>query len=170
MKISIIGYSGSGKSTLAGKLAEKYGAPVLYLDTLHWLPGWKERPREEELTYLGSFLDENDSWVIDGNYGKLHFERRTEEADLIILMLFSRFSSLRRIIRRYRENKGRTRDSMTDGCPEKIDREFLHWVLIGSRTKKRRQLYSDVLKKHRAKCIIIKNQRQLDRYEKSQFH
>ena len=47
MKILIMGYSGSGKSTLAGYLGKKYGIPVLHLDHVFWLPGWKARPREE---------------------------------------------------------------------------------------------------------------------------
>ena len=49
MKTMIIGYSGSGKSTLAKTIADKEGVPSLFLDTVHWLPGWKERPREEEI-------------------------------------------------------------------------------------------------------------------------
>lgn len=48
MKIAIIGYSGSGKSTLAQALAVAYNAPALYLDQVHWLPGWVERPAAEE--------------------------------------------------------------------------------------------------------------------------
>ena len=48
MKIAVIGYSGAGKSTLAKALGERYGAEVLYLDQVHWLPGWRERPADEE--------------------------------------------------------------------------------------------------------------------------
>ena len=44
MKIAILGTSGSGKSTLAKRLGERYGLPVLYMDTVHFLPGWVERP------------------------------------------------------------------------------------------------------------------------------
>lgn len=47
MRIAVIGYSGSGKSTLAARLGAAYGVPVLHLDSVHWLPGWVERPREE---------------------------------------------------------------------------------------------------------------------------
>ena len=68
MKIAILGTSGSGKSTLAKQLGEQCGAPVLHLDAVHFLPGWVERAPEEEKTILSRFLDEHDSWVIDGNY------------------------------------------------------------------------------------------------------
>ena len=47
MKIAILGTSGSGKSTLAKRLGERYGLPVLYMDTVHFLPGWVERPFAE---------------------------------------------------------------------------------------------------------------------------
>lgn len=47
MKIMVIGYSGSGKSTLSQYLGKKYGIPVLHLDRMFWLPGWKALPREE---------------------------------------------------------------------------------------------------------------------------
>ena len=48
MKIAILGTSGSGKSTLAQTLGAAYHAPVLHLDTVHFLPGWVERPLDEE--------------------------------------------------------------------------------------------------------------------------
>ena len=48
MKIAILGTSGSGKSTLAKRLGETYGLPVLHMDTVHFLPGWVERPFAEE--------------------------------------------------------------------------------------------------------------------------
>ena len=56
MKIAVIGYSGSGKSTLAGKLGEKYGIPVLYLDTVHFLPGWIIRDFEEKTEIIGGVI------------------------------------------------------------------------------------------------------------------
>ena len=164
MKTVIIGFSGSGKSTLARAIGEKQGAPVLYLDKVHWLPGWRERERDEELKILGDFLGENASWVIDGNYNSLYFERRLEEADRIIFMDFNRFRCLIRAIKRRREYNGKTRFSITEGCPEKIDLEFLKWLLIDGRTKKRRQRYLDAVAKYPEKSLVIKNQRQLDKF------
>ena len=168
MKIALIGYSGSGKSTLAQKLGQKYGAEVLHIDTVHWLPDWQERPREEEEQMMQSFLDTHDTWVIDGNYKKLLFDRRMEEADRIIFMAFNRFSCLYRVIRRYRTYKGRTRESITEGCDEKIDKEFLLWILRDGRSKKHKRAYQDVLDRYGEKTVVIKNQRQLTHYEKTQ--
>ena len=165
MKIAIIGFSGCGKSTLAAKLARHYGCEALFLDTVHWLPGWKERPRNEELSIVGDFLDSHDSWVIDGTYSKLHYDRRMEEADRIIFMRFNRFVCFARAVKRYRAYKGRTRESMTEGCPERINFEFAKWLLIDGRTKKRKKKFYDIVEKYPEKSVIIKNQKQLDAFE-----
>ncbi|MBU3819109.1 MAG: DNA topology modulation protein FlaR [Candidatus Faecalibacterium intestinavium] len=142
MKIAIVGYSGSGKSTLAGRLGEAFCAPVLCLDRLHWLPGWTERPDQEARALLEDFLDQNDSWIIEGNYIKtLLWERRMAEADRIYLLAFGRWRCLWRVIRRYLENRGKSRDSMAEGCPERLDPAFLRWVFWDSRTKNKRADY-----------------------------
>ena len=81
MKIVVNGYSGSGKSTLARRLGKLYQIPVLHLDTVHWLPGWEEKAEEQERSEVRAFMDRNASWVIDGNYRKLEYERRLQEPD-----------------------------------------------------------------------------------------
>ncbi len=164
MKIALIGYSNCGKSTLARKLGEKQGSPVLYLDKVQFLPGWKVREDEEKLRIIADFLDENDSWVIDGNYSSLYQERRMSEADMIIFMNFNRFVCLHRAYKRLRTNKGKTRFSMTEGCPEKIDREFFSWLLFKGRSKKHRQRFKRICERYPEKIVVIKNQRQLDRF------
>lgn len=166
MKIAIIGYSGSGKSTLAAKLGKKYGIPVLHIDTIQWLTGWKERPSEEKQAILKEFLDTHGEWVIDGNYKKLSFDRRMAEADRIIFLAFNRFSCTYRVIKRYFKYKGKSRASMTEGCDEKIDFEFLKWVFHTGRTKDRKKVYYDAIEKYADKSVIIKNQRQLTKFEK----
>ena len=134
MKIAILGTSGSGKSTLAKRLGERYGLPVLHMDTVHFLPGWVERPFAEEEAIVRQFLDENaGGWVIDGNYSKTCYARRLEEADKIIVLWFSPLVCLWRAIRRWQQNKGRVRESSAPGCEEKIDAEFVRWILHDGR-------------------------------------
>ncbi len=164
MKISVMGYSGSGKSTLARVLGEKYGAEVLHFDAIHWLPGWKENTKEEKLRLTEEFLNSHDSWVIDGNYKRFLLERRIEESDRIILMLFGPISCLIRVIKRYIKYKGRTRPDMGAGCDEKIDREFVKWVLWEGRSKDKREYFKSLEREHPEKVIVIKNQRELDRF------
>lgn len=168
MKIALIGYSNCGKSTLARKLGEKHGIPVLYLDKVQFLPGWRVRAEEEKLRIVEDFLDENESWIIDGNYSSLYQERRMAEADRIVFMSFNRFTCLHRAYKRLRTNKGQARFSMTEGCPEKIDREFFGWLLFKGRSKKYKRRYAKICASYPEKLVVIKNQRQLDEFCKNE--
>ena len=162
MKIAIIGYSGSGKSTLARKLAERYDLPVLHFDTVQFRPNWEIRPQASKEIMTKTFLDLHKDWVIDGNYSRLSFARRMEEADVIIQLRFNRFASLWRVTRRYLTYKEGTRPDMAEGCKEKLDPEFISWVLWKGRTKSHRQRYRSIKARYPEKTIVIKNQKQLD--------
>lgn len=166
MKIAIIGHSGSGKSTLAAFLGEKYGLPVLHIDTIHFLPNWVERELEDELSLMRAFLDENSErgWVIDGNYRKLEHERRMEEADLIIYLNYGRFTCYRRAKERARKYRNTVRPSIAPGCPEKFDREFRTWILRGGRTKPKLERYAALIEQYKEKSVEIKNDLELRRF------
>lgn len=163
MKIQIYGYSGSGKSTLAHDLGAKLGLPVLHMDTVHFLPGWRVREMDEKRRMVETFM-KNDDWVIDGNYTNLFYRERMEQADRIIFMNFNRLTCLRRVLRRYLENRGRSRTSMAEGCNEKIDAEFIRWVLWGSRTRRARRRNADIAREYAHKTTILRNQRELDAF------
>jgi len=165
MKIEIMGYSGSGKSTLCRKLAEIYNVPHLHLDTVHFLPNWAVRNDEEKQEIVNAFLDDNqEGWVIDGNYTKLSYERRVDEADIVIQLLFSRINCLFRCVKRFFTYKGKSRPDMTEGCKEKIDWEFIKWILWEGRSKTARNRYKKIQEQYPNKVIVIRNQSQLDEY------
>lgn len=135
MKIAILGHSGSGKSTLASVLGDKYGLPVLHFDSIHFLPGWVETDRPYKRKIVTEFLDANpEGWVIDGNYLKICAQRRFEEADRILYLDFPRRVCLPRVLKRWVKYRGKTRPDMGEGCEEKVDREFLLWVLRDGRS------------------------------------
>ena len=163
MKIAIIGHSGSGKSTLARKLAEAYHLPVLHFDTVQFRPNWEIRPQPSKEIMTKTFLDVHTSWVIDGNYSKLSYTRRMEEADVIVVMLFNRWRCLWRVTKRYLKYKHKTRPDMAQGCQEKLDWEFVKWILRDGRSKAARERYGWVLSRYPNKTIVVKNQRQLNR-------
>ncbi|MBE6991082.1 MAG: DNA topology modulation protein [Ruminococcaceae bacterium] len=164
MRIAILGHSGSGKSTLARKIGELYDLPVLHLDTLQFESNWVERDKDEARLMCRAFMDFNDSWVIDGNYTWQFQQERLDNADLIVFMLFNRFNCLYRAFKRYKNYKGKSRPDMTDGCDEKLDREFITWILFSSRTAEKEEKRAFLKQKYASKMRIIKNQRQLDRF------
>ena len=168
MKIMITGYSGSGKSTLCRKLHERYHVPELHLDMVQFLPNWEVRAEAEKQEIVRAFLDDHpDGWVIDGNYSGLSYERRCSEADVIIQMLFGRLECLFRCARRYRMYQGKSRPDMAEGCNEKLDGEFVRWILWESRSPKIRARYRLVREQYPEKVVVIRNQRQLNAYLKT---
>ena len=163
MKISILGYSGSGKSTLARHLAKYYKIPVLFLDTVNFLPDWVERDMDEGRLIVWNFI-QNDSWVIDGNYEDFFQRERLEQADKIIFMNFPRRICIYRAFKRYLKYKNKTREDMANGCIEKMDLEFIWWILHEGRTKKRRNHYKQIERDFKDKIVILKNTKEVDLY------
>ena len=163
MKIAILGYSGSGKSTLARHLADHYKIPVLFLDTVQFLPNWAERDKNEARSMVWEFM-QNGSWVIDGNYHDFYQKERLEQADRIIILNFPRIVCLYRALGRYFQYKNTTRESMTSGCIEKIDLEFVWWILYRGRTRKKRDHYKKIASFYQNKTLTFNNQKKVDKY------
>ncbi len=136
-KLLLIGPGGSGKSTLATQIGAHTGLPVIHLDALYWRPGWIEPTREEWRATLAALLAQ-DAWVMDGNFGGT-LERRLAAADTVIFFDLPPLLCLWRVLRRRVRYHGRSRPDMTPGCPEKIDLEFVWWIL-SYRGRKRRTL------------------------------
>jgi adenylate kinase family enzyme len=173
MKIAVIGFSGSGKSTLCRKLGEKYHLPILHLDKVEHLPQWQIRELPEKLQMVENFMEENSSWVIDGNYGKLFYWERMEQADKIIMMRFNRFDALCRVVRRYWANRGKHRPDMAQGCNEKLDFKFIKRVLLDGRKKEFRDRHEKVLERYPQKVIQLRTQQEIDTFweeEQQQRH
>lgn len=160
MKIAIIGYSGSGKSTLASQLGDFYNCPILYLDKIQFEANWIERDEETARGMVKDFLDNNENWIIDGNYTNLLREKRLEEADVIIFMCFSRLLCLFQAYKRYKKYKGKTRESMAADCNEKLDYEFIKWILIDGRSKVKKKQYADTIQKYSKKIVLLKNKKE----------
>ena len=126
-RILIIGLGGAGKSTLAQKLGEKLGLEVLHLDRFYWSSGWI-KPAPEEWTRTVTKLISRDSWIIDGDYSGT-LTQRIAACDTIIFLDLPAIVCLWRITKRRLLYRSKTRPDMAAGCPEKLDLEFVQWVL-----------------------------------------
>ena len=126
-RVLVIGSPGAGKSTLSHALARRTGLPLHHLDRMFWLPGWVERDRDEGRAELARVLAQ-DCWIIDGNYGST-LPLRIARADTVVWLDYPTALCLGRALRRWWMYRGHSRPDMTEGCPERLDGEFLLYIL-----------------------------------------
>jgi adenylate kinase family enzyme len=127
----VIGPGGSGKSTFATRLGRILGIEVKHLDRFYWRPGWT-KPSNEDWLQTVTELTRGDSWIVDGNYGGT-LALRAERCDTIIFLDMPRLLCIWRVTKRRLLHRNRSRPDMAEGCPEKLDREFISWVWNYSR-------------------------------------
>jgi adenylate kinase family enzyme len=123
----IVGPSGAGKSTLARRVSAELGVPLIHLDAHYWRPGWKEPSKTEWRAQVDELLA-RDAWIMDGNYSGT-FTERIAAADTIVFLDFSRAHCLYGVFSRWWKTRGRVREDLAPGCPEKLPGpDFLRWI------------------------------------------
>ncbi len=162
MKISIIGHSSSGKSTFAKRIAQVYQAPVLHIDKIFFAPNWVERDREVVEGEIRDFMNQ-DAWIIDGFYRRLATER-FDQADQLFIFDFNRFKCLYGAIVRRLKYHNQNRDSVCDGCKERLNPSFVWWILFEGRNKASRLKLKQMKETYQDKAIIFKNRKQVNDY------
>ena len=133
-RILVLGPSGSGKSTVGEKISRILDIPAIHLDMHYWKPKWVETPKDEWFDKVRELIT-SETWVMDGNYTAT-LTMRAEVADTIIFLDMTRRLSYFRVITRFLRNRGKTRRDVGEGCPEKIDLDFIRWIWEYPRIRK----------------------------------
>ena len=156
-RIVIIGCPGSGKSTLGRALGDKLNLPVVHLDRLWWTKGWKNVSREEFDTRLENALN-LDQWIIEGNYSRT-LEARLQRCDTVIYLDYSRWACLWGFFQRLLTRKGTARPDLPEGCPEKLEWDFVKYIWNFNKNNK---VLNDtqIAKAKHAKAIVLKNRKE----------
>ena len=159
-RIMIIGCCGSGKSTLAQKMHHITSIPLYHLDQYYWQPNWTETPKDEWKIIVEE-LAEKENWIIDGNYGGT-MDIRFEHADTIVYMDYSTIKCLGRVVKRTFKYKGQVRPDMPEGCKERFDFDFLHYVATYNLIRRKSILKKLTDLKNTKKIIRIRSEKDED--------
>lgn len=126
-RVLVIGCSGGGKSTLSQTICERLNLPYVSMDRdFYWLPGWIKRARAEERSLIAAKVAE-ERWLMDGS-GQSSFDLRLPRTNLILWVRMPRWLCLWGALSRAVMGYGRTRPEMAEGCPERINGEFLRYI------------------------------------------
>ncbi len=126
-KVLVIGCPGSGKSTLSFKLSQLTGIPLIVLDKYYWQEDWTPMDEERWKSCCADLIS-RDRWIMDGTYSST-LKMRLNKADTVVFLDRGTFTCLIRVLKRIFRLHGKVRPSMADGCPEKFELNFLHYIV-----------------------------------------
>lgn len=160
-KISIIGPGGSGKSTLARELGDKLGIEVFYLNKIWWKDKDQHISDEEFEQIQKDIIENNDEFILDGNY-LATLDLRIAASDTIIFLDFPTSTNLKQSFK-----KNLTEDNSDNKNPDldhtgKIDLKYINWLI--NFEKEDRKFIHDKLNeiKLEKKVVIIDNYNKME--------
>lgn len=133
-RILVIGISCTGKTTLGRQLVQQLDIAHLDLDDINWLPNWVMRPTDEAKQLLQEFANNNQSWVISGNYTNISIDITWPLATHVVWLHYP----LRTILYRYFTRTYKrivTKEPVCNGNYESVYNTFfaeeplLPWIL-----------------------------------------
>jgi adenylate kinase family enzyme len=134
---------------------------VVHLDQLFWRPGWVSISKDEfDRVHEAALAEEK--WNMDGNFDRT-IPRRLERCDTVIYLDFSRFACLMGVLKRVLTTYGKVRPDMGEGCPERMDLDFLKWVWNFNKNKRER-IYDLLKEAEGVQVIILKNRRMVKKF------
>ena len=92
------------------------------------------------------------------------------EADQIIFLNFPPWTCLFRAFKRYLTYRGKVRESMAAGCPERFDWEFIRWILWDGRSKSAKERYKGIQETYPEKVILLRSQKEIDHFLDNLVH
>jgi len=117
-KIAIIGNGGGGKTTLAKRFSKQLGLPVVHVDSIQFLAGFKKREECQTRSILNKVAVKNE-WIIDG-FGPMDvISKRVELADKIVFIDFPLWRHLWWATKRQMMAFWKTRSELPSGCSER---------------------------------------------------
>lgn len=167
-RVMIIGCSGSGKSTFSRKLNEMTQLPLIHLDQKYWKPNWVEPSKEEWRKTISGIVQEEE-WIMDGNFSGT-WDLRIPRADTIIFIDKPTYISFYRMMKRIFFNYGKTRPDMTEGCPERFDLQFFHYVLVYNLTRRKSILRKLESCKKEKQVFVLRKEKDLNDFLKNVKH
>lgn len=109
---------------------------------------------------------QEESWIIDGNYGS-SLEERIKWADTVIFLDLPVWVCLISVVRRYFTYRGTHRPDMNEGNNERLTRDFIGWILSYRRTRRPRVLALLKANRHDTSVIILRSRREAREFVKS---
>ena len=102
------------------------------------------------------------AWIMDGNFNRTMPERLAR-CDTAVYLDFGRIACLLGVAKRIVTTYGKVRPDMGEGCPERIDGEFLRWVWNYNKNNRERN-YRLLKEANHAEVIILKNRRAVKKF------
>ena len=153
-RVAVIGCPGGGKSTFSRALRDRVGLPLYHLDAIYWRDDRTHLSREEFYPLMQEIIA-REEWIMDGNFNRTMPER-IKRCDTIIYLDFSRVVCLMGVVKRVITTYGTVRPDMGEGCPERIDFEFMKWVWNFNKNK-RESYYKMLNEVEGIETIVLKN-------------
>ncbi len=111
-RVLITGNAGSGKTYLSIQLHNAIGIQHYSLDSIVWKPRWQITPTKEKNAKIEALI-KKEEWIIDGVSSKVQ-----DEADCVVFLDCSRFTSYWRTFRRNLPYMFKSRPGLPNECPE----------------------------------------------------
>lgn len=146
-KAIVIGCPGSGKSTFSRALHDATGLPLYHLDRMYWNTDGTTVPKPVFMERLRQALEQN-SWIIDGNYGST-MELRMGACDTVFFLDYP----LEVCLDGVRARKGRERTDIPCATLEDEDYEFIEFIKNYNAVS--RPMVMELLRKYSHKRVIV---------------